>query len=143
MSKDRDCSPAERPSVSSSRPDQPHDPNIESKSESTSEIENADETESTDENEMEVCKKCDKRIKRYVDRCRHCGYAPVQKAKRTGWACILVGIGISFAGIGALIGIPLAIMGILGLATAGSQSPAVPEDVDDLPPIDRWLEKNP
>lgn len=58
------------------------------------------------------CAQCEKEVSDTTTRCPECGYTPYSKMVFVGISMVVVGILISLTVIGAVFGIPLAVVGL-------------------------------
>jgi hypothetical protein len=67
-----------------------------------------------------ACQKCASTISTEATRCPECGYEPSAQGARARWWLIFLGALLTMTVVGAVIGIPMIVLGWLGnRATAG------------------------
>lgn len=64
---------------------------------------------------MPACDNCDAPIAEDISECPECGNRPVAAAKKSAYILIVGGIAASLTGIGAVIGVPMILVGIVVL----------------------------
>ena len=62
-----------------------------------------------------ACDECDATIADGIAECPECGNNPAAAAKKSAYILIVVGIAISLTGVGAIIGVPAILIGIVVL----------------------------
>ena len=62
-----------------------------------------------------ACDECDATIADGIVECPECGNNPAAAAKKSAYILIVVGIAISLTGVGAIIGVPAILIGIVVL----------------------------
>ena len=63
----------------------------------------------------EPCEECGESIDPAVAACPECGNEPAATARKSAIILTLVGVGISFTGVGAILGVPMMLIGIVVL----------------------------
>lgn len=63
--------------------------------------------------ETEPCEACDTPIDPTLQACPECGNEPAAAAKKAAIVLTIVGIGLSFTGVGALLGVPMILIGLV------------------------------
>jgi len=76
--------------------------------------------------ETDPCLKCRSEISTEAERCPECGYDPSAQDNRGRWL-IPIGALLTMTVVGAIIGIPMILLGWLGKRAAAGQKPTTAE----------------
>lgn len=81
------------------------------------------DTDTDIEPETDRCERCDEQIPTTAQKCPKCGNHPAKSAKWSGVAIMVAGVILSLTVVGAVIGIPLFIVGLAVRYGAGTLKP--------------------
>jgi hypothetical protein len=70
-----------------------------------------------------ACQKCKSEISTEADRCPECGYEPAAKGGTTRWWMMFLGGLLTMTVIGAIIGIPMILVGYYATRKARGRKP--------------------